>query len=130
MPTMRPFIERFFGSLYGACYSNEVLQRTSGLSQQRIRVYMNPNDMREAWAYLPNGAELGRLYVLDGWRYSRHTLRLRRRILRERSYGTVVGYLDRLKKPSSAGRCRQNQASVSWGGYCSQPKRRASGIEP
>ena len=76
-------------SLYGARYSNEVLQRTSGLSQQRIRVYLNPNDMREAWAYLPNGADLGRLYVLDGWRYSRHTLRLRRRILRERRIGKL-----------------------------------------
>jgi putative transposase len=76
-------------SLYGARYSNEVLQRTGGLSQQRIRVYLNPNDMREAWAYLPNGADLGRLYVLDGWRYSRHTLRLRRRILRERRTGKL-----------------------------------------
>jgi len=76
-------------SLYGARYSNEVLQRTSGLGQQRIRVYLNPNDMREAWAYLPNGAELGRLYVLDGWRYSRHTLRLRKRILRERRIGKL-----------------------------------------
>ena len=76
-------------SLYGARYSNEVLQRTSGLSQQRIRVYLNPNDMREAWAYLSNGADLGRLYVLDGWRYSGHTLRLRRRILRERRIGKL-----------------------------------------
>lgn len=45
--------------------------------------------MREAWGYLANGADLGRLYVLDGWRYSRHTLRLRRRILRERRVGKL-----------------------------------------
>ena len=76
-------------SLYGARYSNEVLQRTSGLIQQKIRVYIQPNDMREAWAYLANGADLGRLMVLDGWRYSRHTLRLRRRILRERRLGRL-----------------------------------------
>lgn len=76
-------------SLYGARYSNEVLQRTSGLIQQKIRVYIQPNDMREAWAYLANGADLGRLMVLDGWRYSRHTLRLRRRILRERRIGRL-----------------------------------------
>ncbi|MCK6372780.1 MAG: transposase [Zoogloea sp.] len=76
-------------SLYGARYTNEVLQRTSGLSRQRIRVYINPNDVREAWAYLPNGADLGRLYVQDGWRYSRHTLRLRRKILRERRVGKL-----------------------------------------
>ena len=69
-------------SLYGARYSSEVLQRTTRLLRQRIRVYPNPTDMREAWAYLTNGAELGRLSVLDGWRYSRHTLRLRRYILR------------------------------------------------
>jgi putative transposase len=50
---------------------------------------MRPNDMREAWAYLPNGADLGRLFVLDGWRYSRHTLRLRKRILRERRLGKL-----------------------------------------
>ena len=76
-------------SLYGARYSNEVLQRTSGLIRRQIRVYMRPNDMREAWAYLPNGADLGRLFVLDGWRYSRHTLRLRKRILRERRLGKL-----------------------------------------
>jgi putative transposase len=76
-------------SLYGARYSNEVLQRTSGLIQQKIRVYIQPNDMREAWAYLSNGADLGRLFVLDGWRYSRHTLRLRKRILRERRLGRL-----------------------------------------
>lgn len=76
-------------SLYGARYSNEVLQRTAGLIRQKIRVYIQPNDMREAWAYLANGAELGRLFVLDGWRYSRHTLRLRKRILRERRLGRL-----------------------------------------
>ncbi len=76
-------------SLYGARYSNEVLQRTNGLIRQQIRVYIRPNDMREAWAYLPNGADLGRLFVLDGWRYSRHTLRLRKRILRERRLGKL-----------------------------------------
>ena len=74
-------------SLYGARYSSEVLQRTTGLLRQQIRVYPNPTDMREAWAYLTNGAELGRLTVLDGWRYSRHTLRLRRYILRQRRLG-------------------------------------------
>ena len=66
-----------------------MLQRTTGLIQQKIRVYIQPNDMREAWAYLPNGADLGRLFVLDGWRYSRHTLRLRKRILRERRLGRL-----------------------------------------
>ena len=76
-------------SLHGARYTNEVLQRTTGLIQQKIRVYIQPNDMREAWAYLPNGADLGRLFVLDGWRYSRHTLRLRKRILRERRLGRL-----------------------------------------
>jgi putative transposase len=50
---------------------------------------MNPDDMREAWAYLPNGAELGRLNVLSGWRYSRHTLRLRQHILRLRRLGKL-----------------------------------------
>jgi hypothetical protein len=77
-------------SLYGARYSSEVLQRTTGLLRQPIRVYPNPTDMREAWAYLTNGAELGRLSVLDGWRYSCHTLRLRRYILRQRRLGRFV----------------------------------------
>jgi len=76
-------------SLYGARYSSEVLQRSPGLSGQRIRVYLRPDDMREAWAYLPSGADLGRLVVLEGWRYSRHTLRLRRHILRERRLGRL-----------------------------------------
>lgn len=76
-------------SLYGARYTNEVLQRTSGLIGQKIRVYIQPNDMRIAWAYLSNGADLGQLSVLDGWRYSRHTLRLRKRILRERRLGRL-----------------------------------------
>ena len=76
-------------SLYGARYSNEVMQRTSGLNGEEIRVYPNPADMREAWAYLPNGAELGRLAVLEGWRYSRHTMRLRKHILRQRRLGKL-----------------------------------------
>jgi transposase InsO family protein len=76
-------------SFYGARYSNEVLQRTSGLIGKQIRVYPNPGDMREAWAYLPNGAELGRLAVLEGWRYSRHTMRLRKHILRQRRLGKL-----------------------------------------
>src|SRR6202521_1354278 len=76
-------------SLYGTRYSNEVLERTSGLLQTQIRVYMNPDDMREAWAYLPNGAALGRLNVLSGGRYSRHTLRLRQHILRLRRLGKL-----------------------------------------
>ncbi len=76
-------------SLYGARYSNEVLQRTQGLVKQKIRVYANPSDMREAWAYLSDGAELGRLHVLEGWRYSQHTLRVRQHILRERRRGKL-----------------------------------------
>ena len=76
-------------SLYGARYSNEVMQRTSGLNGEKIRVYPNPADMREAWAYLPNGAELGHLAVLEGWRYSRHTMRLRKHILRQRRLGKL-----------------------------------------
>ena len=76
-------------SLYGARYSNEVLQRTQGLVGKKIRVYIHPGDMREAWAYLTNGADLGRLAVLEGWRYSRHTLRLRKYILRERRVGKL-----------------------------------------
>ena len=46
-------------------------------------------DMRTIWAYLSNGADLGQLAVLDGWRYSRHTLKLRKRILRERRLGRL-----------------------------------------
>jgi hypothetical protein len=80
--TVAPYV-----SLYGARYSSEVLQRSPGLIGQQIRVYIRPDDMREAWAYLTNGAELGRLSVLEGWRHSRHTLRLRRHILRERRLG-------------------------------------------
>ena len=83
-------------SLYGARYSSEVLQRSPGLIGQQIRVYIRPDDMREAWAYLTNGADLGRLAVLEGWRHSRHTLRLRRHILKERRLGrfTFAGEQD------------------------------------
>jgi putative transposase len=76
-------------SLYGARYSSEVLQRSPGLGGSQIRVYLRPDDMREAWAYLPSGADLGRLVVLEGWRHSRHTLRLRRHILHERRVGRL-----------------------------------------
>jgi transposase InsO family protein len=76
-------------SLYGARYSNEVLQRTQDLVGKKIRVYIHPGDMRDAWAYLSNGADLGKLAVLEGWRYSRHTLRLRKHILRERRVGKL-----------------------------------------
>lgn len=77
-------------SLYGTRYSNDVIERTSGLLKTQIRIYVNPDDMREAWAYLPNGAELGRLNVLSGWRYSRHTLRLRQHILKLRRRGKLT----------------------------------------
>ena len=76
-------------SLYGTRYSNEILERSPGLLKTKIRVYVNPDDMRQAWAYLPNGAELGQLHVLSGWRYSRHTLRLRMHILRLRRLGKL-----------------------------------------
>lgn len=76
-------------SLYGTRYSNEILERTPGLLKTQIRIYVNPDDMRQAWAYLPNGAELGQLHVLSGWRYSRHTLRLRQHILRLRRIGKL-----------------------------------------
>ena len=124
-------------SLYGARYSNEVLQRTSGLSQQRIRVYLNPNDMREAWAYLPNGADLGRLYVLDGWRYSRHTIRLRRRILRERRIGKlkfageqdpVQIFAESQRRGSKRGRKQgtlELQLSEAWAGAAAEETRAA-----
>ncbi len=106
-------------SLYGARYSNEVVQRTQGLVGQKIRVYANPSDMREAWAYLQNGAELGRLAVLEGWRYSRHTLRLRRQILRERRVGKLkfAGEQDPVQMFAQAqrrsGRRGRKQATVA-----------------
>ena len=70
-------------NLYGARYSNEILERTTGLLKTQIRVYMNPDDMREAcWRYLPNEApNWVNWNVLSGWRYSRHTVRLRQHIL-------------------------------------------------
>jgi len=76
-------------SLYGTRYSNEVLERTPGLLKTQIRIYMNPDDLRQAWAYLPNGAELGQLHVLSGWRFSRHSLRVRQHILRLRRIGKL-----------------------------------------
>ncbi|MHB8950373.1 MAG: hypothetical protein ACYC4S_15115, partial [Rhodoferax sp.] len=60
-----------------------------GLIGKKIRVYIHPGDMRDAWAYLSNGADLGKLAVLEGWRFSRHTLRLRKHILRERRVGKL-----------------------------------------
>lgn len=76
-------------SLFGARYSNEVLARTARLIGTEIRVFLNPGDMREAYAYLPNGGELGRLGVLGGWRYTRHSLRLRQEILKLRRVGKL-----------------------------------------
>lgn len=95
--TVRGSIQRSVApyiSLYGARYSSDVLQRTHGLIGQTIRVYIRPDDMREAWGYLANGAELGKLTVLDGWRHSRHTLKLRKFILHERRVGKLNYAID------------------------------------
>lgn len=99
-------------SLYGARYSNEVLQRTQGLVGKKIRVYIHPGDMRDAWAYLSNGADLGRLEVLEGWRYSRHTLRLRKYILRERRIGKLkfAGEQDPVQLLAQAHRSRSRRS--------------------
>jgi putative transposase len=45
--------------------------------------------MPNAWVYLSDGAELGRLAVLEGWRNGRHTMRLRKHILRQRRQGKL-----------------------------------------
>ena len=107
-------------SLYGARYSSEVLQRSPGLIGQQIRVYIRPDDMREAWAYLTNGADLGRLFVLEGWRHSRHTLRLRRHILKERRLGrfTFAGEQDPVRlfadlQRRATGRRTRRQGTVA-----------------
>ncbi|HEY0321392.1 MAG TPA: hypothetical protein VGC66_10580 [Pyrinomonadaceae bacterium] len=72
----RPYIE-----FEGARYQNDVLARTFDLVGTRLRLSVNPEDLRSLVAYLPNGSELGILTARGFWGRTPHTLEVRKTIL-------------------------------------------------
>ncbi|HYX72741.1 MAG TPA: hypothetical protein VE732_08220 [Nitrososphaera sp.] len=73
----RPYIE-----YEGARYQNDVLARTFDLVGTRLKLSVNPEDLRSLVAYLPNGSELGILTARGFWGRTPHTLEVRKAILK------------------------------------------------
>jgi hypothetical protein len=72
----RPYIE-----YEGARYHNDILSRTPGLIGKRLKLIVNPDDLRSLVAYLPDGSEFGTLTAHRPWGRTPHTLEVRKAIL-------------------------------------------------
>ena len=75
----RPYI-----NLLGVRYSSRLLQQATDLIGQSVRVFIDPQDLRVVNAYLEDGAEFGPLNASRPWHLTRHSVRLRREIMRLR----------------------------------------------
>jgi putative transposase len=76
---VRPYV-----SVHGVRYSSRLLQQAADLIGQRLRVHIDPQDLRVVHAYLASGEELGPLNAARPWHRTPHSLRLRQEILRLR----------------------------------------------
>lgn len=93
-----------------ARYTNKVLSRSLELVGQRLLVKIDPKDLRQVEAILPNGQSLGCLSVLGYWSktaHSRITRKLINRALRDRTLeitrkdDIVMSFVDNLlSKPN------------------------------
>lgn len=76
---VRPYV-----SLWGVRYTNPELAATGALVGERLRVYLQPEDMRTARAFREDGTEFGTLRAAGIWGATAHDLRLRKEILKLR----------------------------------------------
>jgi putative transposase len=67
-------------NLHGVRYTSEVLATSTQLIGQQLLVYMNADDLRCVRAFLPDGAELGKLDAQGAWCVFPHNLKLRQEI--------------------------------------------------
>ncbi len=61
-------------------YTNELLLRSPGLIGKKLDLIINIDDLRFITAYLPNGAELGKLVASGFWGKTKHSLSIRKAI--------------------------------------------------
>ncbi|MFS0672581.1 MULTISPECIES: hypothetical protein [Ornithinibacillus] len=66
----------------GTKYRNEVLSGAFNLIGEKLTLVINIDDLRMIKAYLPNGAELGILKATGKWYIHKHSLKLRKTILK------------------------------------------------
>jgi putative transposase len=59
-------------------YSNPVLAQSRNLIGERIRIHVDPDDLRSVKAFFDNGEEIGVLKATSGWSRTRHNAKLRR----------------------------------------------------
>lgn len=59
-------------------YTSGVLSQAAGLVGKRLRIHIDPRDLRQVRAFLPNAAELGFLKVMGRWQYTKHSWKTRK----------------------------------------------------
>lgn len=59
-------------------YTSGVLSQATGLVGKRLRVHIDPIDLRQVRVFLPNGTELGFLKVMGRWQYTKHSWKTRK----------------------------------------------------
>lgn len=59
-------------------YTNGALSQAAGLVGKRLKIHIDPRDLRQVRAFLPNGSELGFLKVMGRWQYTKHSWKTRK----------------------------------------------------
>lgn len=111
--------ERAYIHFFGARYTSHSLAGRADLIGQPVRLYFDAEDVRALRVFDAGGRELCIVEVQGGWRYTAHTLRMRREILalvRERKLRVVHHadpvqcYLDYLRQ--NAGKRRRSASKA------------------
>jgi putative transposase len=76
-------------NLFGIAHTSKQLAESASFVGKPLLIYYNPSDMRNVQAYLPDRTELGTLTAQGYWGQTRHTLTLRKTILRLRRAGQL-----------------------------------------
>lgn len=66
----------------GVKYTSDVLKNSPGLVGQRVNAYYDRSDIRTLTVFFENGEELGILTAAKQWSLTKHSVRLRREIMR------------------------------------------------
>ena len=70
-------------------YKSDVLGNNPGLIGKQLRIFFNPFDIRNLYAFFMDGSELGVLIASRPWCYSPHSLRVRQDIFRKKAAGKL-----------------------------------------
>jgi hypothetical protein len=98
--------------VYGAKYTNQMLEQSPDLIGRRITVSIDPEDLRSVGALTESGEDLGMLHALPPWHLTPHTLEMRHALLflerrrmhsRVKTSDPIIRYLDYIEKQSAKG---------------------------